>query len=44
MSILVMREAGDQAKTAYGNLQLCADLKASIEGATNAVGKRILER
>ena len=31
---LVMRAAGDQAKTACGNLQLCAGLEAGIEGAT----------
>ena len=41
---LVMRAAGDQAKTACGNLQLCAGLKAGIEGATHAVGQRRLER
>ena len=41
---LLMRAAGEQAKTAYGNLQLCAGLKASIEGATHAVVQRILER
>ena len=41
---LIMREAGDQAKTACGNLQLCAGLKAVIEGATHAVGQHILER
>ena len=41
---LVMRVAGDQAKTACGNLQLCAGLEAGIEGATNAVGQRRLER
>ena len=35
---LVMREAGDQAKTACGNLQLCAGLEAGIEGSTYAVG------
>ena len=28
---LVMREAGDQAKTACGNLQLCAGLDAGID-------------
>ena len=41
---LVMREAGDQAKTACGNLQLCAGLEAGIEGATHAMGQSILER
>ena len=40
----VMRAAGDQAKTACGNLQLCAGLKAGIEGATHTVGQRRLER
>ena len=40
----VMRAAGDQAKTACGNLQLCAGLKAGIEGATHAVGQRRVER
>ena len=41
---LVMRVAGEQAKTACGNLQLCAGLKAVIEGATHAVGQRRVER
>ena len=41
---LVMRAAGDQAKTACGNLQLCAGLEDSIEGATHAVVQRLLER
>ena len=41
---LVIREAGDQEKTACGNHQLCAGLEASIEGATHAVGQRRLER
>ena len=41
---LIMRAARDQAKTAGENLQLCAGLKAGIEGATNAVGQRILAR
>ena len=41
---LVMRAAGDQAKTVCGNLQLCACLEAGIEGATHAVGQRRLER
>ena len=35
---LVMRAAGEQAKTACGNLQLCAGLEAGIEGATHTVG------
>ena len=39
-----MRAAGDQAKTACGNLQLCAGFEAGIEGATQAVGQRRLER
>ena len=34
---LVMREAGDQAKTACGNPQRGAGLKAGIEGVTHAV-------
>ena len=41
---LVMRAAGDQAKTACGNLQLCEGLKAGIEGATHNVGQRRLDR
>ena len=41
---LVMRAAGDQAKTVCGNLQLCAGFEASIDGATHAVGQRRLER
>ena len=41
---LFMRAAGYQAKTACVNLQLCAGLEASIEGATHAVGKRRLDR
>ena len=40
---LVMREAGDQAKTACGNLQLWPGLQAGIEGATHTVGKRRVE-
>ena len=43
LAILVMREAWDQAKTACGNLQLCAGLEAGIEGATHAVGQRRVE-
>ena len=41
---LVTRAAGDQAKTAWGNLQLCAGLEDGIEGATHTVGQRRLER
>ena len=41
---VVMRAAGDQAKTACGNLQLCAGLKAGVEGATHSVGQQRLER
>ena len=41
---LVMRAAGEQAKTACGNLQLCAGLEAGIEGATHAVSQRRGER
>ena len=40
---LVMRAAGDQAKTACGNLQMYTGLEASIEGATHAVGQRRLD-
>ena len=39
-----MRAEGEQAETACGKLQLCAGLKSGIEGATHAVGYRILER
>ena len=39
-----MRAAGDQAKTACGNIQLCAGLEARIERATHAVEQRRLER
>ena len=35
---LVMRAAGDRAKMACGNFQLCAGLEDGIEGATHAVG------
>ena len=41
---LVMRASRDQVKTACGNLQLCAGLKAGIEGVTHAVGQRWIER
>ena len=41
---LVMIAAGEQAKTACNNLQLCEGLKAGIEGATHAVGQRRVER
>ena len=41
---LVMRAEGERAKTACGNLQLCAGLKAGIEGATHTVGQRRVER
>ena len=40
----VVRAARDQAKTACGNLQMCAGLKAGIEGSTHAVGQQRLER
>ena len=40
---IVMRAAGDQAKTARGNLELCAGLKAGIEGETYAIGQQRLE-
>ena len=32
LSKLVTRAAGEQAKTACGNLQLCAGLEAGIDG------------
>ena len=41
---LVMRAAGDQAKTECGNLHLCSGLEASIEGATHTVGQRRLDQ
>ena len=40
---LVMRAAGDQSKTACGNLQLCAGLDSFIAGATHSVGHQRLE-
>ena len=39
-----MRASGDQEKISCGNIQLCAGLKANIEGDTNAVVQRSLER
>ena len=44
LSKLVMRASGDQAKTAYGNLKLCAGLEESIEGETHAAGKRRMKK
>ena len=41
---IVMREAGEQAKTTCGNLQLCAGIEAGIEDATHTVGHRRLEK
>ena len=41
---LVMRAAGYQAKTTCGNLQMCVGLKASIEGETQTMGQRRLQR
>ena len=41
---LVMRAAGDQTKTPCVNLQMCAGLKASLEGAAHAVGQRKRKR
>ena len=41
---LIMKAAGDQAKTPCGNLQLCKGLEAGVEGATHAVGQRRVER
>ena len=37
---LVIRAAGDQAKTACGNIKLSAGIESGIEGATHAVGQR----
>ena len=39
-----MKSSGYQAKTACGNLQLCAGLEASTEGATHEVGNRQMDR
>ena len=41
---LVMRAAGDQAKTVCGNFQLCAGLKDGIERATHDVGYQRVDR
>ena len=41
---LVMRAAGDQAKTACGDLQLCAGLESGIEGSTHDAGQCRMER
>ena len=41
---LVMREVGDQAKTACGRLQLCAGLEDDIEGTPHVVVQRQQER
>ena len=41
---LVMRASEDQAKTASGNIQMCAGLKSGIEGATHVVWQWRLER
>ena len=39
-----MNSSGYQAKTACGNLQLCAGLEASTEGATHEVRNRQMDR
>ena len=39
-----MTDAGYQANTSCGDLQLCTRLEAGIEGATDVVGQRRLER
>ena len=41
---LVMTAAGEQAKTACGNLHLCAGLEAGIEGTTHVVGQGRVEQ
>ena len=41
---IVMREAGDKAKTVCGNFQLYAGLEAGIEGATQTMGQKIMKR
>ena len=37
---LIMREVGDQVKTACGSIQICACIESSIDGATHAVAQR----
>ena len=44
IATLVMKEAGYQAKVAYGSLQLCAGLEAGIEESTHAVAQRRREQ
>ena len=41
---LFIRASGYQAKTACGNLQLCAGLEAGIEDSTLTMGQRRLAR
>ena len=41
---LLMRAEEKQAKTAGGNLQMCAGVYAGIEGSTHALGQQRLER
>ena len=38
LSKIVMRAAGDQAKTACGNLQMFTGIEADIEGTNHATG------
>ena len=40
LSKLFMRVEGDQAKTYFGNLQLCTGLDSGIEEANHTVGWR----
>lgn len=35
----ILAESGEQGKSAYGSTQLCAGLKAGIEGSLRAVWK-----
>ena len=37
---LIMRTAGEQAKTACGNLHMCEGLEAVTEGVTHVVWER----